>query len=139
MLAVIGAYGTLTSLLIPGTLATIGMASSPPTTGMGGDAADPGPDGADHRERPQQVLRQGVDGPAQLLLDAVHDHGGVGGDGAGGIGDHEGAAFPGHLLQALPLGPEPVAVDGVVDLAGHLPGVLRAAPLVDVAEARVGQ
>ena len=45
----------------------------------------------------------------------------------------------GMLLEALPLDPEPARVDRVVEPAGELPHVLGAAPLVDVAEAGVGE
>ena len=43
----------------------------------------------------------------------------------------------GNVLEALPLDPEPVAVDRAVQLAGELADALGPAPLVDVGQARV--
>ena len=45
----------------------------------------------------------------------------------------------GDLFQSLPFGPEPVAVDGVVEPAQDGPGPLGAAPLVDVLQPRFGR
>ena len=78
-------------------------------------------------------------GPAELLLDAVHDRRGVGRDGAGVVRHEQRAAVGGDLLQPLPLHAVPAAVHRAVDLAGQLPHVLGAAPLVDVGAARVGE
>ncbi len=58
---------------------------------------------------------------------------------AGVVGHQQGPALGREVLEALPLGPEPVSVDGVVDLAGQRPHSLAAAPLVDVASAGVGE
>ena len=103
--------------------------------GMSGDTADPGPHGADPRRLAEEVVGQAVDGPAELLFDAVHDHGGVGGDGAGVVGHQQGPTGLRDLLEALPLDPEPVLVERGVELAGQAPHVLGAAPLVDVGQA----
>ena len=106
---------------------------------MSGLAATPpaGPQGADHRHRAEEVVGQAVDRAAQFPLDAVHDDRGVRGDGAGMVGHQQGTALGRDLLQALPLGPEPLRVQRVVDLAGQGPHVLGAAPLVDVGQAGV--
>ena len=58
---------------------------------------------------------------------------------AGVVGDEQGAAVGRDLLEALPLDPEPVPVDRVVEPAGDLAHVLGAAPLVDVAAPGVGE
>src|SRR5205807_2035177 len=72
-----------------------------------------------------------------LLLDAVHDHWRVRRDGARVVGDEQGATVGGDLLQAFPLDAEQLAVERVVEPSGQLAKVLGAAPLVDVALARV--
>ena len=101
-------------------------------SGWAGTPPGPGPHGADHRDGPEEVVGQAVDRPPQLLLDAVHDGRGVGGDGAGVVGDEQSAAVVGDLLQPLPLDPEPVAVHRVVEAADDGAHVLGAAPFVDV-------
>ena len=73
----------------------------------------------------------------QLGLDAVHDHGRVGRDRARVVGDEQRAAVVGDVLEAFPLGAEPVPVDRVVDAARDRAHVLAAAPRVDVAAADV--
>ena len=83
---------------------------------------------------PEEEVGQAVDGPAQLLLDAVHDDRGVGRDGPGVVGHEEGAAGPGDALQPFPLRTEPVGVDRVVDGPGELAHPLAAAPAVDVGQ-----
>ncbi len=102
--------------------------------GVGGDATAPGPQRAGQREAPEEVVRQAVHRPAQLLLDAVHDHRGVGRDGPGMVGHQQGAPGGGDALQAVPLGPEPVGVDGVEGGADELAHALAAAPPVDVGQ-----
>ena len=106
--------------------------------GVRGDTAAPRPQRADDRYCPEQVLGQPVDAAAELRLDAVHDRGRVGRDRARVIGDEQGAAGLGQAVEVLPLDPEPVLVERVVEPAGHLPEVLAAAPGVDVGPARVG-
>ena len=68
------------------------------------------PPARDHRvpttgTRPEEEVGQAVDGAAQLLLDAVHDDGGVGRDGPGVVGHQQGAARPGECAPALPTRP----------------------------------
>jgi hypothetical protein len=58
----------------------------------------------------QRPLRAGL--TAQFLFDAVHDHGGVGRNGAGVVGDRQGAAVVRNLLEPFPFGPEPAMVNG---------------------------
>ena len=51
--------------------------------GVGGSGRHPagtGPQGPDDRHRPEEVVRQAVDGAVELLLNPVHDDGGVGGN-----------------------------------------------------------
>ena len=81
----------------------------------------------------EEVLGEPVDRAQQLGLDAVHDHRRVGRDRAGVVGDQQRAAVAGDVLEALPLGPEPVPVDRVVEGAGERAQALAAAPGVDVA------
>ena len=87
----------------------------------------------------EHLVGQAVHGSAELLLDAVHDRRGVGRDGAGVVGHEQRAALGGDLVEALPLDPVPAPVERAVDPAGQLAHVLRAAPLVDVGPAGVGQ
>ena len=77
--------------------------------GVRGDAAAARPQRADDRHRAEQVLGQAVDRPAELGLDAVHDHRRVGRDRARVVRDEQRAALAGDVLEALPLDPEPVA------------------------------
>ena len=103
--------------------------------GMGRDTTDAGPHGAHPRRLAEEVVGQTVDGPTQLLFDAVHDDGGVGGDGAGVVGHQERATGPRDLLEPFPFDPEPVFVEGRVDLPGQTAHVLGPAPLVHVRQA----
>ena len=104
--------------------------------GVRGHAAGARPQRADDRERPEQVLGEPVDRAPELGLDAVHDHGRVRRDRAAVVGDQQRAAVAGDVLEALPLGPEPVPVDRVVEPRGRCArSVLAAAPGVDVARA----
>ena len=105
--------------------------------GPGRDPAAPGPKRADDRHGPEEVVGQAVDGSPQLLLDAVHDHRGVGGYGPRMVGHEERAALVGNLLQSLPPGAEPFRVDGLVEGTGQRPKPFRSPPLVDVGEAEV--
>ncbi len=47
------------------------------------------------------------------------------------VGDEQRTAFEGDVLEALPLGPQPVAVDRVVERAGEGAHGLAPAPGVD--------
>ena len=85
-----------------------------------------------HRELAEEVLGEAVDGAQQLGLDAVHDDRRVGRDRAGVVGDQQRTAFEGDVLEPLPLGAEPVAVDRVVQRAGEGAHGLAPAPGVDV-------
>ena len=96
--------------------------------GMGGDAAASRPQRADHRHRPEEVLGQAVDPAAELGLDAVHDRRRVGRDGARVVGDEQRAAGLGQPVEVLPLDPEPVLVERVVEAAAERPEVFAAAP-----------
>ena len=91
------------------------------------------PQRADDRQRAEQVVGEPVDGPAELGLDAVHDHRRVRRDRTAVVGDEERAALPGQVLEALPLDAEPVAVDRVVQAPGEAAHLLAATPAVDVA------
>ena len=64
----------------------------------------------DHR-----LHRAVVDQVAQLLLHAMHDHRGIGGDRPRVVGHQEGGAGAGNVFQALPFGPEPVLKKYVSD------------------------
>ena len=57
--------------------------------------------------------------------------GASGRDGAAVVGHEERAAVERDVFEALPFGPQPVAVDRVVERAGHCPHLLAAAPGVD--------
>ena len=82
--------------------------------GLRGDAADARPQRPDHGDLTEDVLGQPVDRPVELGLDAVHDRRRVGRDRARVVGDEQRAAVGRDLLEALPLDPEPAAVDRVV-------------------------
>ena len=101
--------------------------------GVRGDAAGAGPQRAEDRQRAEQVLGEAVDRAAELGLDAVHDHRRVRRDRGRVVRDQQRAALAGDVLEAFPLGPEPVLVDRVVDRARERAQVLAAAPRVDVA------
>ena len=99
---------------------------------MAGRAETPagaGPQGPDDGHRPEEVVGQAVDGAPELLLDPVHDHRRVGGDGAGVVGDEEGAALGRDLLEALPLGAEPLRVDGLVERREPAPASAPSDPI----------
>src|SRR5664280_295256 len=105
--------------------------------GMCRYAAGPGPQGTDHRDGAEEVVGQSVDRAPELFFDAVHDGGGIRRDGAGMVCDQQGPAVGRDLLQSLPLNPEPVAVQRVVQAAHDGPHVLGATPFVDVGPPRV--
>ncbi|OWY62246.1 hypothetical protein B7486_59465 [cyanobacterium TDX16] len=84
---------------------------------MGDDAAGPAPQRADDGHALEEVVGEAVDGPLQLGLDAVHDRGRIRRDGCGVVGDEQGAAVGGDLLQPLPLDAQPVLVHGLVGAA----------------------
>jgi hypothetical protein len=103
---------------------------------MRGDAPDLG---REHREE-GVTLEEVLDGdverarPGVLLADCLADHRRVGGQGAGVVGDEEGAAGGGNVLDPLDLGAEPIAVEELdhAPVEGAL-DPLRAAPVVDTA------
>ena len=63
--------------------------------GVGGEPAEAGPQRADDRQRPEEVVGEAVDRSFELGLDAVHDHRCVRGDGAGVVGDEQRPAVGG--------------------------------------------
>ena len=88
-----------------------------------------------HREA-RIALEEVLDGDVQrarlgvLLADRLRDHRGVGRQRAGVVRHEQRPAGGGHVLDALHLGPEPVAVEEVVEGAVHQPlHALRAAPV----------
>src|SRR5207244_13116234 len=74
------------------------------------------------------------EGPTDLLLHAMDDHRGIGGDRPRVVGHQQGSAGAGDVFQALPLGPEPVPVEGAEESSGQSPVALGAAPLIHVAQ-----
>src|SRR5262249_27402295 len=84
---------------------------------VSGDPAPSRPRRTNHRYGAEQVIRQPVDRPAQLLFDAVHDHRGVDRKGTGMVGHEESASLTRDLLPPLPPNSEPVAVHRAVETA----------------------
>ena len=107
--------------------------------GVRGDTAEARPHRAHDRDRAEEVLREAVHRPAQLLLDAVHDHRRVGGDRAGVVRDEQRAALARDVLEALPLGAEPVLVHRVVDAAGERRACARCGPHASTSPRRMSR
>ena len=102
--------------------------------GMGGDAADLRQQRREARVALEEVLDGHVERPRVrvLVADRLADDRRVRRQRAGVVGDEQGAALGGDVLDPLDLGPEPVAVEELDQRGVEDPlDPLRAAPVVE--------
>ena len=99
--------------------------------GMRRHAAGARPERADDGHGAEDVVAQAVDRASELLLDPVHDDRRVRRDRAAVVAHEQRASLAWHVLESLPLHPEPMAVDGVVGTSDEIADPLAATPGVD--------